>query len=241
MQGIFLPPMSTAFRPYEAAALRVPRVDPGLLLAQRTRRRMNRLRCSGTTGTWTECMFNNGADYSAFNTSAAEGSLLAGVNDQPVIPALFFFNKQGKQRGISLLARGVLSTTSTPTIIFQWRLGTTLGSSYLSGTSVGVSAAITTGAGVTNQQWESRLDLTCYTPGLGAGNTTLSGAGWVKSAGGFAAPYEYALQPTTPPTATWTATIDASVSYYVNVSCTWSASSASNTITLKSLQMLGWN
>jgi hypothetical protein len=234
--------MPPAFKPYKAADLvNLPRVDPGLLLAQRTRRRMNRLRCSGTTGTWTECMFNNGADYSAFNTSASEGSLLAGVNDQPVLPALFFYNKQGKQRGISLIARGILSTTSTPTIIFQWRLGTTLGSSYLSGTSVGVSVAITTASGVSNQWWESRLDLTCYTAGLGSGNTTLTANGYVSSPGGFASPFQYALEPTTPPTATWTATIDGSVTYYVNLSCTWSASSASNTATLKQLQMLGLN
>jgi hypothetical protein len=242
MNGMFLPSMPAAFRPYEAAALRnLPRVDPGLMLAQRTRRRMNRLRCSGTTGTWTECMFNNGADYSAFNTSASEGSLLGGVNDQPVIPALFFFNRQGKQRGISLLARGVLSTTSTPTIIFQWRLGTTLGSSFLSGTSVGVSPTITTSSGVTNKWWESRLDLTCYTPGLGSGNTTLSGSGYVASPGGFASPFQYALEPTTPDTATWTATIDASLTYYVNLSVTWGTSSSSNTITLKTLQLLGLN
>jgi hypothetical protein len=196
---------------------------------------------SGTTGTWSECMWVNNQDFSAFASSASEGSLLSGVNDQPVIPAFFFLNRQGRSRAISLLARGVLGTTGTPTIIFQVRIGSTAGSSTLTGTSVGVSAAITTGNGVTNKWWELRLDLVCTTPGIGTGNCTLAGSGYVQSPTGFASPFVYPLEPTTPDTATWTNTIDAGVSNYVNLSVTWSASSASNTITLKQLLLLGLN
>lgn len=209
--------------------------------ARKLQRRAHWLQNSGTTGTWSELAFINTADYSAFNTSASEGSLLAGVNEQPVIPALFFFNKQGRHRVIDIYANGILGTTSTPTIIFQYRLGTTSGSSFLSGTSVGVSAAITTASGVSNKYWESHLRLQCNTTGIGTGNTTLSGSGTVTSPGGFASPFIYALEPTTPDTATWTATIDNSITYYLNLSVTWSASSASNTITLKHLGMMGLN
>lgn len=212
-----------------------------LATARATADRLGSLRCSGTTGTWSELMWNNSADFTAVNTTASEASVIAGLNDQPVIPALFFHNKTGRQRTISLHLRGVLGTTGTPTITFQVRLGTTAGSSFLSGTSVGVSAAITTSSGVTNKWWELRLDLTCYTPGLGTGNCTLSGAGYVTSPGGFAAPYTYALEPSTPDTATWTSTIDASLTQYLNVSVTWSASSASNTITTKQCLLAGLN
>jgi hypothetical protein len=199
------------------------------------------VRCSGTTGTWTELMWSNSADFTALASSASEGSLISGLNDQPVLSALFFHNKVGRYRSISLLARGVFSNTGTPTLTFQARLGTTAGSSYLSGTSVGVSAAITTGSGVTNKWWELRLDLTCYTPGIGTGNTTLSGSGYVMSPGGFAAPYVYALEPTTPDTATWTSTIDNALTQYLNLSATWSASDALNTIKCKQLYVYGWN
>lgn len=223
----------------------IPRHEVGDFLAlQRAReieRAMEGIRCSGTTGTWGELMFVNTADYSAFNTSASEGSLLAGVNEQPVVPALYFFNKQGRHRGLTLRASGVLGTTSTPTIIFQVRFGTTSGSAYLSGTSAGVTAAITTASGVSNKWWELQLDLQCNTGGIGTGNTTMSGAGYVTSPSGFATPFIYPLEPTTPDTATWTFVTDNSLTYYINLSVTWSASSPSNTITCKKLWMFGWN
>lgn len=212
-----------------------------LIRARQLADREQRIRNSFITGTVCEQLFVNTADYTAFNTSAAEGSLLSGVNEQPLIPATFFFNKQGRSRCIRIEAEGVLSTTSTPTIIFQVRLGTTSGASFLSGTSVGVTAAITTASGVTNKWWSLRLDLQCNTTGIGTGNTTLSGSGYVMSPGGFASPFIYPLLPTTPDTATWTSTIDNSLTYYANLSVTWGTSSASNTITCKALRMFGFN
>ena len=203
--------------------------------AKKLRDRDQQLRCSALTGTLSEMIFANKADFSAFNTSASEGSLLAGTNEQPVLPALFFDGNRAYGRVVTFLARGVLGSTGTPTITFQTRLGTSSGSASLSGTSCGVSAAITTASSITNKFWELRLDLTCYTPGIGSGNTTLSGAGYVSSPGGFASPYIYALEPSTPDTATWTITIDNSVTQYFNLSVTWSASSSSNTITCKQL------
>ena len=210
-------------------------------VARRERLRQQQHRCSGTTGTWTECMWINSADYSAFASSSSEGSLLAGVNDQPYLNPPLLLNRLGKGRAFSLFAKGVFSTTSTPTIIFQLRLGTTSGSAYLSGTSIGVTAAITTQSGVTNKYWDLRFDFGVYTPGIGSTNCTLSGAGFVASPGGFASPFIYALEPTTPDTATWTSTIDGSLTQYLNLSVTWSASSSSNTITAKQLALLGLN
>lgn len=190
---------------------------------------------SGLTQTYSESFFV-GQNFSTINTFTSELSLLGG-NLQPAIPP-FTFDRggQGGGKSITLIARGVLSTTSTPTLIFQWRLGTTIGSTFLSGTSVGVSATITTASGVTNQWWESRLDLICTTPGMGAGNCTLQGSGYVTSPGGFASPYIYPLEPTTPATATWTAVIDDSVTQFVNFSVTCGSSSSSNALTCKFLK-----
>jgi hypothetical protein len=213
-----------------------------LNFADRMNRRAHANQCSATTGMWEELMFVNSADYTAFNTSSSEGSLLAGGNnEQPVLPALFFFNKQGRQRTIRLTASGVIGSTSTPTVTFQLRLGTTSGSSYLSGASIGVTAAITMASGVSNKFWFLQTIYTLYTPGIGSGNATLSGAGFVMSPGGFASPFIYPLEITTPDTATWTQTFDNSVTQYVNLSATFSASSSSNTATVKSLLLEGMN
>jgi hypothetical protein len=218
-----------------------PKVEPHKLpdlysLMDARRRRREQHEMGGLTQSYSELFFANAADYTAFNTSSSEGSLLAGVNKQPIIPALFLAGNQAVGKTFRFEASGVLGTTSTPTIIFQCRLGTTLGSSYLSGTSVGVTAAITTASGVSNKWWYLCLDLACYTPGIGSTNCTLSGAGYVMCPGGFASPFFYPLEPTTPDTATWTAAIDGSVTQYFNLSVTWSASSSSNTITCKNLR-----
>lgn len=200
------------------------------------------LRCSGLTGTWTEALYTNTADYTALASFTTEASLLAGTNRQPVFPALFF-DQGGRAQGraVGLFGQGVLSSSSTPTYTFTFRFGTTSGSSYLSGTAVGVSAAITTASSITNKWWSFRLDLICTTVGIGTGNTTLSGAGFVASPGGFASPFVYAVEPTTPDTATWTSTIDNSATQYFNASVTCSASNASNTIQLKQLICAGLN
>lgn len=187
---------------------------------------------------WTELNFSNTSEYTALASSATEGSLLAGFNEQPVIPQFYFDSPKAFGRSLRIFASGVLSTTGTPTLIFQLRLGMTVGASFISGTSIGVSAAITTQSGVTNKYWELTYDVMCRIPGLGTTNTTLGCSGKVLSPGGFASPFIYAMEPTTPDTGTWTATLDNSLNQYMNLSATWSASSASNTITCKQLSVL---
>ena len=189
---------------------------------------------------WSELMWVNRADGTAVASTSSEASLMTGLNDQPVIPAFDWTGARAFCRSISIKAAGIFSNTGTPTMIFQARLGTTAGSSYLSGQSVGVTAAITTTTSSTNEWWELELDLTLRTPGIGSGNATISGNGRVMS-GMFAAPYIYPMEPTTPDTATWTTTHDLGVDQYFNLSLTWSANSASNTCTLKKLMAIMWN
>jgi hypothetical protein len=191
------------------------------------------------TGTWTECIFTNRADYTALASFTSEASLLGGLNLQPTLYPSFFEGTRSFGRGLSIVARGVLSVTATPTYTFTVRIGTALAS--IGGTVVGISNAITAINGVTNKWWELRLDLVCNTPGQGSGNTTVSGSGYVVSPGGFGSPFVYPLEPSAPDTATWTATLDNSAANYVNLSATCSASSASNTIQCKQLIVLGLN
>lgn len=215
--------------------------DLALDRARLLRRNLHGHRCSGLTGSWTEAIYCSAATYTAVASSAAEAGLLSGPNIQPIIPAVFFHPTAGYNRAIRISGNGVLSTTGTPTAIFQFRLGTTAGPTQYGGGSVGVTAAITTQSGVTNKYWEFDLTLVCTVPGIGTGNCTISGAGKILSPTGFASPFIYPIEPTTPDTATFTSTLDGSLTQYLNLSMTWSASSSSNTITLKRLLVEGLN
>jgi hypothetical protein len=183
----------------------------------------------GGSGVFSELGFFETADFTALGTFTSEASLLGGQNRQGVVPRNYF-DRVGA--AVLIEAEGIVSSTGTPTFLFTNRLGTVLGSADLTGAAVGVSAAIVTGSGISNAYWYLRLLLSCRTPGQGAGNTTLNCAGFVQS-GGFAAPYTYALHPTTPPTATWTQTVNNAVELYPNLSATCSASDAANAIRCK--------
>lgn len=215
-------------------------LDPWERQARALAERQKRIRCAIESPAWGRCFYTNRADFTALASFTSEASLLAGNNDQPTIPAGHFSGVNGYGRMISIRAWGVLSVTGTPTYTFQTRLSSTAGSSTLSGASVGVSAALTAGSGVTNQIWKLELDLICNTPGQGTGNTTLCCAGSIWSPG-LAAPYTYPLEVTTPDTATWTQTFDSTLTYFFNLSVTCSASSASNTIRCKQLQAYSSN
>jgi hypothetical protein len=193
------------------------------------------------SGTWSEVIFSNGADGTAVASTASEASLLGGLNNQPTFRLGYFTDNGALKRVTTVKASGVFSNTGTPTLIFQLRLGSTSGSSTLSGTSLGVSAAITTANGVTNKYWELNFDFITTVSGIGSNNTTISGGGIVLSPGGFASPFTYPLEPTTPDTGTWTQTFDGGVTQFLNLSVTWSASSASNSITMKKLWVGGLN
>lgn len=190
-------------------------------------------------GQFTDAFSANIANYTTLSSFTSEASLLAGTNRLPFFPP-GFFNRVGKM--VRLRASGVLASTGTPTYTFDFLLHTAAvtATSSVSGTTVGVSAAITTGNGVTDQQWEAWVDLTTVIPGVGTGAMTLIAKGWFIS-GGVAAPYIYPLQPTTPPNATWTVTLDGSLTYHPNLTVICSASSASNAITCKKFDVISWN
>jgi len=168
----------------------------------------------------------------------SEAGLLQGDTKQPVLPAFTFDPTLGTNpvgRRFRLQASGVFSTTGTPTLIFQARLGASGVTTY-SGTSIAQSVAITTSSGVTNVGWSMWLEIMCFASGQGGNNMTLTTFGFVESPAGFASPFKYLLAPGSGAPQTWhQASFDATAAYYLNLSVTWSASSSSNTITLKDM------
>jgi hypothetical protein len=184
-----------------------------------------------------ECCFAE-VDFAALSSFTSEASLLGTKNRQPFIPANFLSTMPKR---FKFHASGIVACTGTPTYTFQARLGSAQGSADLTGASVGVSAAITMQSGVTNRKWDLVVDVVLVTPGQGATACTLQCHGWVESFDGFASPFRYPLEPTTPPTATWTATINGAVTNYFNLSVTCSASNPSNAIQCKSLSAYSEN
>jgi hypothetical protein len=184
-------------------------------------------------GNYGAVIFSNPADFTALGSFTAEASLLAGQNTQPILPAGILLGPGARGSILRCHASGVLGSTGTPTYTFSWRIGST--AAAVSGTAVAVSAAITTASGVSNKLWVATLDLIVNTEGIGSGNLTLSGCGFIQSPGGFASPFAYAMAPGAGESATWTSTIDGAVQNYIQLSVACSASSSSNAITCKKL------
>lgn len=187
-----------------------------------------------------QLLFNRWTDYTALASFTSEASLLTGFS-QPVLwhPALDF-TQVGRQFRLS--GRGVLSSTGTPTYLFKVRLGSTaMSADNLApplGTVIGASAALTTGSGVSNVVWSFELLLTMVSAGIGSGKATITSSGLVYCTG--LSPTVGDLAPTNG-SATWTTTCDSSVDNFFQVSATCSASSASNTIQLKHLELEALN
>ena len=209
-----------------------------MMYAERLHRRHHAIQNAGlAVGKFSEAPYCRG-DFTTLASFTAEASLLGKTPpEQPQIPSSFLTDV-GK--AILFQAMGVVSTTGTPTYIFQCRLSSTVGTSTLSGTSIGVTPTITAASGVTNSFWWLDLLIWVKAPGQGTTNTTLNCQGLLRSPDGFGV-NSYALSPTTPPTATFTATIDNSVTQYFNLSVTCGTSNASNAVTCKTLVMHGLN
>lgn len=190
------------------------------------------------TGTNTELIYTSLNTGTAKNTFTSEVTIndTAGMGVQAHLPPDFWLpNNVQVGRGIRIVARGILSSTATPTYTFTIRGGAAVNttSEILLG-----SAALTTGSGVSNQYFEVQGDVV-LTAIAGAGtNSTLRGIGYVLSPGlatTINPMYGGAASPGT------VATLDTSVTNYINFNVTCSASSASNTITLQQLLIFGLN
>lgn len=161
----------------------------------------------------------------------ADGTAVANTTTETIIlpdttlPALTL--AQGKAvRGRIF---GKYSNTGTPTITFKVRLG------GVAGTVIMVTPAITTPSGVTNVPFEidfviqQRLDGSSGTV-IGYGRATVHSGSAPTVASATGAP---AVAPLTAggATAPATASLDLTASQALSVTATWSAASASNTLT----------
>lgn len=192
------------------------------------------------TGSLVECLYNNKADFTANVSFTSEVTMLTGPNEQPMFPAGFFLQPPYRRR-FRIHASGILGSTATPTYTFTVRLNTTAGVANIAGAILLKSAALTTASGISTKIFVIDGWATVYTPGIGSGNTTITAGGTVSSPGGLASPFTYALTPSAGESATWTQTYDGSVTHWLNLSVTCSASDAGNTITLKELAVYGEN
>jgi hypothetical protein len=191
------------------------------------------------TGTSQELIYTSINPGTAKNTFTTEVQIndTVGMGVQAHLPPDFWLpNLTSQGRGIHIVARGILSSTGTPTYTFTIRLGAA--GSITSAIVLG-SAALTTGSGVTNQMFELEGDIILgIIAGAGA-NSTVRGMGLINC-GGLASPFTYpvwggAASPGT------VATVDTSITNYINFNVACSASSVSNAITLQQLMVWGLN
>ena len=185
-----------------------------------------------------QLLYNRATDFTAVASFTAEHSLLSGFS-QPVLwhPAMDF-TQVGRQFRLS--GRGIVSCTATPTFTLAIRLGPTKmtgdNQTSPSGTVVGTTTTLTCTSGA-NSVFEFALNLMLATPAVGS-NATITSAGLVLCP--VFSPAVADLAPTYQ-NATWTTTTDISVDNYFQVTAACSASSASNTIQLKHLELEALN
>lgn len=191
------------------------------------------------TGTNCELVYANTTAGTAKNTFTSEVQIndTTGMGVQAHLPPDFWApSPTAVGKGIRIVARGILSSTGTPTYTFTVRAGSA--GSTTAAILLG-SAALTTGSGVTNQPWELQGDVFLVSQGAAGANSTVRGTGMIVSPGlattiaGVGAGASL-----TTPTAT---TLDCSITNFINFNVTCSASSGSNGVTLQSLQVYGLN
>lgn len=192
------------------------------------------------TGTNVELLYASTAPGTAKNTFTAEVQIndTAGMGVQAHLPPDFWLPNKAQSigRGLRVVARGILSSTATPTYTFTLRLGTA--GNTTAAIALG-SAALTTGSGVTNQMFEFEGDFILEAIGAAGANSTGRGTG-LLACGGLASPFSYPLWGGAASPGT-VATVDTSITNYFNFNAACSASSASNTITLQQLLVFGLN
>lgn len=176
-----------------------------------------------------------GTAKASFTTEIAINDT-AGMGALPTILPEYFSPNDGIGKIIAVSARGILSSTATPTYTFTLRVGAA--ASITSAIALG-SAALTTQSGITNQIWEFQGEFVVTALGAAGANSSLRGVGLLHSAG-LASPFVYPLYGggATPGT---TAILDHSIQNYWNFNVACSANSPSNSITLQFLRISGLN
>lgn len=197
------------------------------------------------TGTNTELLYTSTASGTAKASFTSEVAIndTAGMGAQAFLQPNFWSptgsKAQAVGRGIRIVARGIVSSTATPSYTWSLRLGS---AGNTSSAIVLGSAALATASGVTNVPWVFEGDVILETLGAVGTNSTVRGIGTLLTDGYSAATttrlymlYGSAASPGT------VATVDTTITNYINFNITCTASSASNTITLQQLLVYGLN
>lgn len=162
---------------------------------------------------WSECLAWTTADGAAVHTTTTETIIFPNIT----IPA----NLMQDGRCLRLRAFGKLSTTATPTITFALRWG------GVAGTLLATTEAITTASGAANTAWSTEILIQTRSNGatgslLAMGVATVNLTASTSAAGVFGVSGFDAPAPVT---------VDLTADTALSLTCDWSASSASNTLT----------
>jgi hypothetical protein len=194
------------------------------------------------TGTSEELIYANIAAGTAKNTFTTEIGIndVAGMGAVAHIPPDFWTPSNTIGKAIKITAAGIVSSTATPTFTFTTRLGT---QGNITAAIVAGTAALTTASGAANAPWRCEAIIVLTIVGAAGANSTVRGVG-MHSAGsnGFTTNagtnFWNAGASATAPTV---ATVDTSITNYINFNVACSASSASNGVTLLQLLVEGLN
>lgn len=192
---------------------------------------------SWSTGIPVEAIYSNSAAGTAKNTFTTEAQIndSAGMGSVAQLnsPLLWAPGFNQPKATLFVRARGIVSSTSTPTFTWTMRFGTSSSGAQVAGT-----AALTTLTTISNKGWEFECEIQPVTLAAAGANSTFRGVGLLSSPAGLASPGVYEVwgggaQPGT------VATVDWSITNSIWFAAACSASSASNGITLLQLIILG--
>lgn len=191
------------------------------------------------TGTVVETLYSSalaGATLATFTTEA-QLNTTATMGAIPHLPPDFWLSNPGQVgRGIRVTAFGVLGSTATPTFTFTLRGGAAANittNPLLAGTG-----ALTLASTLTAVPWKFEIDLILQTLGAAGANSTLRGEG-ALTVGGIAASvwplWGGGVSPGT------VATVDTTITNFLNLNVACGTSNAANTVTLNQLVVSGLN
>jgi hypothetical protein len=192
------------------------------------------------TGSVTELLYASTASGATLSTFTTEAQLntTATMGVQCHLPPDFWLPNQSQVgRGIRVVARGVLGTAgSAPTFTFSLRGGTSGNAS--TAPLLAATAASTFAASLTAVPWEFEVDLILSAISAAGANSTLKGMGMLSIGGLTGSGWAIWGGGTSPGTV---ATLDTSVTNYLNFNVACGTSNASNTVTLHQLLVHGLN
>jgi hypothetical protein len=189
---------------------------------------------SWTTGTQTEALAVGNANGTALATSTTN-TAIEPFGAAGYTPANFWLPSYGSSKALHIFAKGVLGTTGTPNLtlaIYANTAQATLSSNVMATTGVVAQAS-----SVTNVPWELDCLITCASTGS-SGTFLAYGVVKVYTAATTIQSIRLSSSSANPNTA---ATLSTQLAYYWELAALWGTSSASNTITCYSYEVLGLN